>query len=687
MIPKSESLTTRLGDGTLQEIDDLLDEVSRLSLSESTPQEFHLEVLERAIRALAAVGGAVWIRTGPGEWHTDSRVDLSRQRIVETLAGQAAHRELLQSVIDSGRGRIVLPHAASAANQSPNPTDYLLVVCPMVTGPPAAGSPVAGPVANGEALAGVLEVVQRPGGSPAQHEGYLQLLAVLCEFAADFHRQRRVRVLETVAERARDIERFGLDVHSSLALAVTAAAVANEGRRLVECDRLSVAVRRGRRVRILAVSGLESVDQRANIVRRLEDLAQAVILTGEPFWNTGESEQLPPQIAFPLHAWRDESHARAVAIIPLPSASDAKPRGPYSEPFGAVIIERFGGDRFDETSRQRIGAVCLHAELGLRNALEHETLPFFKLLRALRKARWIVAARQLPKTAAVALATAAAMAALVLIPADFEVEGRGLLQPKLRRNVFARSDGIVTEVRTEHSHECREGDVLVVMTRSQLEFETTRVLGELATIRQRLSGVQATRLKLNPQTAADRDKYNQLSAEESELRESSKSLEEQYGILKAQQEDLLVRSPLTGTVVTWNVRQLLEARPVQKGQVLMQVADRNGPWVLEVEVPDDRIGHVLEAGKRSGNPLDVSFMLATEAGTLYRGSIEDIALATDVRPPDKANVLVTVRIDRNKISGLRPGATAVSRIHCGRRSIGYVWFHSLWETIQKKVLF
>ena len=81
-----------------------------------------------------------------------------------------------------------------------------------------------------------------------------------------------------------------------------------------------------------------------------------------------------------------------------------------------------------------------------------------------------------------------------------------------------------------------------------------------------------------------------------------------------------MRSPLTGAVVTWNVRQLLEARPVQKGQALMQVADLTGPWVLEIEVPDDRIGHVLEdvlgdhqvaRGVRERQALDV---LAQYAG-------------------------------------------------------------------------
>ena len=104
-------------------------------------------------------------------------------------------------------------------------------------------------------------------------------------------------MLQAVAEKAGDVERFGLDVHASLDLVATASAIANEGRRLVECDRLSVAVLRGRRLKILAVSGLESLDRRANIVGRLEELAQAVVLTGEPFWNAGDSDQMAPQIA------------------------------------------------------------------------------------------------------------------------------------------------------------------------------------------------------------------------------------------------------------------------------------------------------------------------------------------------------------------------------------------------------
>jgi hypothetical protein len=674
MVPEASTTTVRPESAALHEIDDLLDQMAHLARSASSPEAFHLEVLDRAVRALAAVGGAVWIRPTEGTWQIESRVDLTGNRLIETLSDHPAHRELLDEVLRSGQARSILPRAGAATSRVPNPTDYLLLVCPVTMG--EEGEP-----------AGALEVAQRPGGAPSVHQGCLRVLEALSELAADFHRQRRLRVLQALAEKARLFDQFALAVHASIDVPATACAIANEGRRLVECDRLSVAVRHGQSYRLQSVSGLETVDRRGTLARRLEELTEAVVAAGEPFWFTGGTDRLAPQIAAPLHAWQDESHARSLAIIPLPTRAATCTTVDPAPPRAALIAECFAGDAPSETYRQSLSTVCQHADLALQNALEHEQLPFFRLSRALQRLRWFVEVRRLPKTAAVALAAVAAVLALVVIPADFEIEARGVLQPRNRRDVFARSDGIVAEVLTDHAQECREGAPLVAMTRSQLDFEMSRVLGETQTARKRLASVQATRLDVSPRTAADREKYNQLTAEEEEIQELLNSLEQQHEVLKAQREDLIVRSPLTGHVVTWNVRQSLESRPVQRGQVLMQVADLSGPWVLEAEVPDDRVGHVLEARQRLQRDLPVSFMIATDPGATYHGAVEKVALATDVRPPEKASVLVTVAIDRSQIPQLRPNATVVSRIYCGRRSIGYVWFHSVWEMIQKKVLF
>ena len=35
------------------------------------------------------------------------------------------------------------------------------------------------------------------------------------------------------------------------------------------------------------------------------------------------------------------------------------------------------------------------------------------------------------------------------------------------------------------------------------------------------------------------------------------------------------------------------------------------------------------------------------------------------------------------LTGLRPGATADAKVHCGRASLGYVWFHDAIAWLQR----
>ncbi|RPI77013.1 MAG: HlyD family secretion protein, partial [Planctomycetaceae bacterium] len=191
-----------------------------------------------------------------------------------------------------------------------------------------------------------------------------------------------------------------------------------------------------------------------------------------------------------------------------------------------------------------------------------------------------------------------------------------------------------------------------------------------------------------PRNAGEREKFNQIAAEEEELRETEASLLRQQSILERQEADLIVRSPLDGQVVTWDVQELLAARPVQRGQQLLTVADLRGPWILEIDVPDERIGPVLAARRTGpGAPLPVSFMLATEPGTTYLGRVSQIAVSAEPDPRTGQRVRVTVDVPAESAVLRRPGAVVVPRIHCGRFPLGYVWFHTAWESIQKHVLF
>jgi multidrug efflux pump subunit AcrA (membrane-fusion protein) len=681
-----------------REIEELVDDLARLAGSDLTGAQFQQLLLERAVEGLAAVGGAIWIRSAGGQIHLQCQFRLDAIPLAENWADAQRHTQLLAAVLATGEGRVVAPRATLGGEpQAINPTDYLLVLAPLAV---EAGG------------AGLVEVFQRPNVATLAQHGYLRFLAAIGELAADHQRHSELRELRDRGTLWRQFERFSRQVHGSLDLRTVAYTIANDGRDLIGCDRVSVAVMRGSRCRLLAVSGIDKLDRRAEVVRSLEQLATAVNSAGEPFWHVEGDVDAPPQLAAPLERVLDETHARVLAVVPLHRPRDDRADSADTiaverdgPPIGALIVERFDGANLDPAQRERIAAVCRQSGSALGNAQTYESVPLLPLWRTFGRVGWLAQAKQLPKTVLALVLVATAVIALLVIPADFDIAARGELQPKLRHEVFARSDGVVDRIDVQQGQKVAAGDLLAILRKPQLDFEFSRLAGEIQTAQARLSAIQASRLATGRDSPANTtEKINQLSADEEEVKSLLASLVQQQKILRAQRLDLELHSPIDGTVLTWNAKDLLAARPVARGQALLTVADMNGPWVLELQVSDNRIGHVLEAQQREAEAreaeareapqgttaeLPVSFLLATGPGVSYNGKVARVALSTESDKTTGATVLVTVGFNRAEIppEQLRPGATVMARIHCGRRSLGYVWLHELWETIQSRLLF
>ena len=673
-----------------REIEDLLDELARLAASDLSVRQFHELLLERAVRGLAAVGGAIWLHSSDGQIHLECQFRLDAIPLAENWADAQRHTQLLAAVLAKNEGRVVAPRSTLTGEpQAVNPTDYLLVLAPLPDGTGERSRPVAG-------ASGLIEVFQRPNVAPLAQHGYLRFLDAIGELASDFGRHCELRELRDRGALWRQFEQFAAQVHGSLDLSRVAYTIANDGRGLIGCDRLSVAMVRRSHCRLVAVSGIDKLDRRAEVVRSLEQLAAAVTAAGEPFWYIEGESHAPPQIEAPLELVLDETHARGLAVLPLHRPPESRPEESETDmsasgpPIAALIVERFDATGFDSAERERIAAVCRQSASALSNAQTHESVPLLPVWRTLGRVGWLAQARQLPKTVLALVLIAAAAIALAVIPADFEIAAHGELQPKRRQEVFARSDGIVDRIMVEQGQKVAAEDLLVVLKKPQLDFEFSRLLGEIQTAQAKLSAIQASRLATGRDSAANTpDKINQLTAEEEEVKSLLLSLEKQQKILIAQRKDLELRSPLDGTVVTWNAKDLLAARPVARGQALLTVDDLAGPWVVELQVADNRIGHVVEAQERDKQDLPVAFILATAPGVSYEGKVGRVALSTETDKATGSTVLVTVAFDRAAIppEQLRPGATVTAKIHCGRRSLGYVWLHELWETIQSRVLF
>jgi hypothetical protein len=682
-----QPLDPQLIEQTKQQIRMLVNEISQLAKSDKAPEEFYAEFLPRVVSALAAVGGVVWVVGDGGRLTLGYQINLQQTRLRESEENQIRHGRLIQKVLGTGEGALVPPQSGAADDeQGANPTDFLLVLAPLRAA---------------EETVGVVEVFQRANTRPATQKGYLRFLMEMCDRAGEFFKSHQLRHFTDRQVLWTQLEEFTRGVHASLDPRQTAYVVANDGRRLIECDRVSVAIRKGRRCHIEAVSGQDLFDKRSNTVRLLGKLATVVVASEEPVWYTGDTSNFPPQVEDAMQEYVDESHSKTVAVLPLtrpqPLAEeedDPDKRPEHQPPIGALIVEQIEDSRVPPKLVQRVEVVCEHSSTALANSLEHNNLFLMPVWRALGKASWVIKGRTLPKTVAITGAVLALIVAMLVVPWGFKMRAEGSIMPVESREVFADIDGVVEEVLVSDDDLVEKGQVLVRLQNTELELRIKENRGQLDATIQAIGSIRAQLAQETRQRdpAGEIKLQGDLSAYEAK----KANLLEQKRLYEDQSEKLNVRAPAKGQVVTWDVENVLMRRPVKRGDVLMRIADPEGPWELEILMPDKRMGHVARAEKAQqekepGVPLTVEFILATDSDTTYRGTVREIGEAADVRGEEGNVVPIKVDIGNEVIAQLeqlpRPGTGVTAKIDCGYRPVGYVMFHELFAFIESKILF
>jgi hypothetical protein len=75
----------------------------------------------------------------------------------------------------------------------------------------------------------------------------------------------------------------------------------------------------------------------------------------------------------------------------------------------------------------------------------------------------------------------------------------------------------------------------------------------------------------------------------------------------------------------------------------------------------------------------------------YAGHVVQVSAAAPLEPEGLENeaspVKVRIALDGDAPAAARPGMTASVRIHCGRRSLGYVWLHDVGATLYRWLTF
>ncbi|MEM6691467.1 MAG: efflux RND transporter periplasmic adaptor subunit [Planctomycetota bacterium] len=674
---------------TKAQIRGLVNEIAALAKGGATAEEFYPEFLSRVVTALAAPGGAVWLLDEDNQLRLQYHINADQSILAEDTEDSVRHRRLITRAAGAGQSILVPPYSGTTDGDAVgNPTRFLLVL---------------GSLQHEGQNDGLVEIFQRPDTAPETQKGYLRFVQQMCELATEWLRGQKLRHLGDRQTLWQQADSFARATHESLDLKETAYVVANEGRRLIGCDRVSVAMKKGGKCKVSAISGQDTIENRSNIVTALDDLATRVVAAGEPLWHDGSTMDLPPQIEEALENYVDESYGRQVAVLPLRTPErrlgrdnetgiageidrDNAHRG---EVLGALIVEQIESDIPTETFRQRVDLVYEHGTRAIANSQSHSNLFLMPLWRALGRASWIIRARTLPKTLAVVSAILLAILALIFVPLNFDLEAEGTLIPEARREVFAPIDGEVLEVKVDHDDVVKAGDVLVQLRNPDLEVQITDVTGQILTTQAEIYRVLAQERKGKNQL--DEIEMRALEAEEIELETKLNALQEKLRLYKEREADLSVRSPIDGVVVSWDVEKTLRSRPIMTGQVLLEIADLDQPYKLQLDLPEKREGHLDEFiaanALSDGSELDVEYILATDPDKPLKASLKVSGISNRAEPDDEHGAIIKMYSAPEQATlrelNPKPGTKVIADIQCGKASAGFVFFHEIYEWLCK----
>jgi multidrug efflux pump subunit AcrA (membrane-fusion protein) len=689
------------------EIQSLVQEVVDLSKTEIEPTQFYAALLEKSISALAAIGGVVWTLQEGAGFKLEYQVNLKQTGLLESPEAMNQHGRLLGQLAKQGEPALVAPHSGAGLGDddqtAANPTEYLLVLAPII---------------SDRGVDGLVEIFQRTGARPNTQRGYLRFLVQICEIAGEYLKTRRLRDFGAKQTLWEQLESFTSHVHERLDSRTTAFTIANEGRRLIGCDRVTVVLKKGPRYTVEAISGQDTFDKRSNVVRMLRDLSAVVIKSGEDLWYAGDTTNLSPQVERAVNDYVDESHTKQIAVLPLreadPLSDDPNRPRRRENMLGAIVIEQLVDSRAPDGLMQRVEVVRRHSSTALTNAQSHEGLFLLPLWRTIGKSRVLVTARNLPWTISGAILLLAAALALWLVPYDFTVTADGKLLPETRRYVYAAENGMITDVPVRDGDTVREGQIVARQRSRDIESEILRLQSEISSNQ---SQVDKLRLQIRQHDSSREPRSAsqlELAAERDRLAVVVEGLRRQLKVVTLKKQALDIASPIDGKVVTWKVRENILNRPVSTGARLMEIADPTKDWELEIDVPESKMGHVDEFrhAQLAADPdaqLAVTFILATHPDKELHGRVTRVDPSAEVTGEKGNMVRMHVAFDQNELlaiaasehvagatpdeqiaelkKNLKVGADVKAKIHCGRAAVGYVLLHDLWEFIQSRILF
>ncbi|MFV2067726.1 MAG: efflux RND transporter periplasmic adaptor subunit [Pirellulales bacterium] len=266
--------------------------------------------------------------------------------------------------------------------------------------------------------------------------------------------------------------------------------------------------------------------------------------------------------------------------------------------------------------------------------------------------------RSLSRRRAVSATIAIALLMLaMLIPFPFRIGCDVDIEPVLRRFVAAPFDGTLDASLVEPGDLVAKGDVIARMDGREIEWE--------------LAGRRAERLRAEKRRDTAMARHQPAAAQQAQL--ESARLQLKIELLEDRRKNLEIRSPLTGIVITGDLRRS-EGAPLTVGQPLFEIAPLDR-MIVELAVPETEV-HFVETG------AEVTVRVHAARQTLD-GTLDRIMPRAVVREGE--TVFIGEVLVANPTGRLRPGMSGYAKIMGASRPLGWILFHPMVEALARVV--
>ncbi|MCS7467875.1 hypothetical protein NZK35_14575 [Stieleria sp. ICT_E10.1] len=424
---------------------------------------------------------------------------------------------------------------------------------------------------------------------------------------------------------------------------------------LMQVDRLSLLLRRGARFELFGSSVQARFDPRADQVHQTQAIATTI------------DQQLNQPFDVPQHAavtFRGEDDDAVATFLQSGHADQLLATRLGA---GQVLVI---GEVFDADQRRSADLTPAQRQLfdvAIRDVLRSRPHGYLRRGRdwlGQRSSRWRIAA------------AAVLLAFLCLYPMTIRVAADGRIVPRTQYTVYAPVTGQIQRMACESGMRVSAGQVLCEFSSHELDLQITRLRGESVAVQEQLQ-IAATR--------RGDDSSKDVASDRRVLEARREGLDRQITLLQQRQADMVVRSPIDGTVTLVTPDdggQLQTPRPVRMGDSVIRVINQQDGYRVELDVPDQEFGYVSAAAERQDDaPIECHFRIRSEPQRQRLGTLLGLDQAASL---DRfGRLVVTASIQPNdQDATFAADAGVVGWIDCNRAAAGFVLCRKVIEQLR-----